>query len=445
VLRQLFQKLNDSAELQKILRNIGWLFFDKVLRQVVNLTVGIWFIRYLGPDRLGVFNGAFAFTVLFGALATLGLKSIVVRELVKQPTNEKSILGSAFFMMMAAGIFTYCLSVSVAFFLYQNDPLTFQLIAIISLSFIFQAFQSIAYYYEAKVASKFIVYATNSAFLISSALKIYFMLTGKGLTAFALAAAIEVIGGGLILFFIYQSQGLNIQRWRWNPIVSKALLKDSYPLILSGIMVAAYMRIDQVMLPQLYSDKEAGLYSAAVKLTEIWYFIPTIIQSSSLPNIIQAKDISFELYWNKLKKLFSIMILFSFAIAIPTTFLGEEVVLLLFKEKYLGTGSILVITIWALLFASIGVARSTYLVTENLIKIYFYTIVMGFVINITLNVLLIPKYGGFGAAAATLGAQVVAAYISCFFFKETRAIGRLITNSFITLPATAIKLIRNAR
>ncbi|MEM1325342.1 MAG: flippase [Bacteroidota bacterium] len=443
--QSLLQKLQDSAELQKILRNIGWLFFDKVLRYGVGFFVGVWVARYLGSDQFGVFNAAVAFTVLFGAIATLGLKSIIVREVVKQPDQEQSILGSAFLMMIASGVLTFGLSILIAFFLYQNDPLTFRLIAIISLGFVFQAFQSIAYYYEAKVTSKFIVYATNSAYLVSSGLKVYFILTNKGLEAFALASLVDVALSGLILFFIYQSQGLRVRDWRWNKDMSRTLLRDSYPLILSGIMVAIYMRIDQVMLPKLYSEKEAGLYAAAVKLTELWYFIPTIIQSSSMPNIIQAKDINADLYWSKLKKLFSIMILFSLAVGIPTTLLGEEVVSIIFGEEYLGTGSILIVMIWALLFVSIGVARSTYLVTENLIKIYSYTIVMGVVINIILNVTLIPKFGGLGAVFATLGAQIVAAYLSCFFFKETRAIGRLITNSFFTLPATAIKILRNAR
>ena len=74
------------------------------------------------------------------------------------------------------------------------------------------------------------------------------------------------------------------------------LLKESWPLILSGLVISVYMKIDQVMIKHLIDDNAVGIYAAAVKVSEIWYFIPVVIASSLFPAIINSRKINEVLY-----------------------------------------------------------------------------------------------------------------------------------------------------
>jgi O-antigen/teichoic acid export membrane protein len=125
------------------------------------------------------------------------------------------------------------------------------------------------------------------------------------------------------------------------------------------------------------------------------------------------------------------MVIFSLAIAIPTTFIGSFLIEVIYGEDYEGAGSMLVISIWALLFVALGVARSSYLVAKNFIKQSFYFTSLGAVINVGLNLFLIPKYGGNGAAVATLISYAVSAYLSSFLYRPLFKIGRIMTKSII--------------
>src|ERR1051325_10626811 len=89
--------------LRKIVGNTGWLLADRILRLGVGLFVGVWVARYLGPEQFGLYNYALAFAGLFGAFATLGLDSIVVRDIVSNPANKNEVLGTAFVLKLIGG------------------------------------------------------------------------------------------------------------------------------------------------------------------------------------------------------------------------------------------------------------------------------------------------------------------------------------------------------
>lgn len=424
--------VQNSAELQKIFKNIGWLIFDKIFKYGIGLFVGIWIARYFGPKQYGVYSYALAFTSLFGAVAGLGLKGIVVRELAKEPNKSDEILGSAFLMMLSAGFFTWFFSTLTIYLMRPGDQTTFWLVTIISGSFIFQSFQTIAYYFESRVESRYIVYATNVSFVISSTLKVMLILTNKGLISFALIGLLDIILTSIILLIIFKFLKLKIINWKWDASKAKLLLKDSFPLILSGIMIMIYMKIDQIMLREMVTDKELGLYSLAVKLTELWYFVPLAVHYSVLPKIsktIRENDLA---SLNEiLDKLFLSISSYSLIIIIGTLIFSELIINVFLGNQYAASYPMLLILMCSLLFTSMGLIRGVYLVANNYIKESFFFNFLGVVVNLILNFILIPKYGGIGSAIATLVSYSVSSYFSCFILKRLRPIGRLMTINLV--------------
>ena len=327
-------RLEGRASLQNILANTGWLFADRILRMVVGLFVGVWIARYMGPEQFGVYNYALVFVGMFSALSNLGLDGIVVRNVVRDPARMDTILGTAFFLKFAGGIITVIVSVGAIMVLRPGDSVAGWLVGITAVGAIFQAFDTIDFWFQSQVKSKYTVYVRNGAFLIITLVKIILILTRSPLIAFACAGLAEIVAGAVGLVFTYRLHGYSLNKWRMSLPYAKELLADSWPLICSCLAVGFFMKIDQVMLREMIGSESAGIYAAATRISEIWYFVPIIIVSSVSPAIVDAKKIGEDIYYRRLRKLFQFTAGLAFAIAIPTTVFFKFFVLLLFGKSY---------------------------------------------------------------------------------------------------------------
>jgi len=405
----------------KYFKNTSWLFAEKILRMIVGLFVGVWVARYLGPEQYGLLSYAQSFVGLFAAIATLGLDGIVVRELVKHERHNDDLIGTAFWLKVM-GAFGVLLFLGIAVQFTSNDHYTNILIFIIASATIFQSFNVVDMYFQSKVMSKYVVYANIISLFISSIVKIVLILNEAPLIAFAWVVLFDsfVLACGYVYFYIKNNVAFNIQHLAFKRKVAFSLLKDSWPLILSGIVISIYMKIDQVMIKEMLDSEAVGQYAVAVRLSEAWYFIPMVIASSLFPAIINAKKVSEALYYARLQKLYDLMVWLAIAIALPMTFLSDWIVNLLYGEQYDQAGSVLMIHIWAGIFVFMGVASSKWLISENLQIFSTINTTIGAIINILLNYILIKNIGIEGAAWATLISYFTAAYLSLFFWKKTR-------------------------
>lgn len=414
-------KLRSRPNLSKILENFSWLFFDNILRMGVGLLVGVWIARYLGPEQYGILSFATAFTVLFGAIATLGLKEIVVRDIVRDPDSSSEILGTAGLMQLIGGLLSYILILVVIAYLRPDDSLARSIVAILGSIMLLKASDIAVYWFESQVQSKYIVWVQSSFFVVFAIIKIVMLLNQATITAFVWALLAEALVVGIATFIIMSKRGSSIFKMSANLSRAKKLLKDSWPLMLSVIAISIYMKIDQIMLGQMFGDKAVGIYSAATRISEVWYFIPTAIVASVFPAILEAKKRSEEQYYARLQRLYDLMVVMSVAVALPMTFLSSPLVTLLFGEAYHAAGAVLAVHIWASVFVFLGVASQKWLLAENRQILSLQRTVLGAVANVALNLWLIPLYGAVGAALATVASHALAAWLFDLMQPSTRS------------------------
>ena len=411
--------LKDHSGFRKYFANTSWLMGERILRMGVSLFVGIYVARYLGPERYGLLSYANSFVGIFLALATLGLDEVVVRELVKTPEQREKILGTSFLLKLVGTLLMW-VAIFAAVPFTENDLQTNILIIIIAFGAVFQAFNVIDLNFQAKVKSKYVVHAQFVQLIISSIVKIILVVNEAPLIWFASVYSLDVIVLAMGLVFAYLYNGENIFSWKWSFETSKYLLHDSWPLILAGVVVSVYMKIDQVMIKEMLGAKEVGLYAAAVKLSEAWYFLPMAIASSLFPAIINAKVYQKEVYYQRLQKLYDLMVWIAIAIALPISILSSWIVELLYGNEYLESSSVLNIHIWSGIFVFLGVASSKYLLAENYIKKAFYRTFVGALLNIIMNYYLIGIMGIKGAAISTFVSHFFAAYFYDILDKDLR-------------------------
>lgn len=412
--------LKQNKGFMKYFKNTSWLFTEKILRVIAGLFIGIWIARYLGPENFGLFSYAQSFAALFTIFATLGLDQIVIRELIKDESARDKLLGTAFILKLF-GAFVVLGTLIFSTLSGINTAETNLLILIIASSTVFQSFNVIDFYFQSKVLSKFVVLANVISLIISSLVKIILLLNEASLVAFAFVSLFDtfILASGYVYFYL--KNNLNINKWSFDWLLAKALLKDSWPLILTGFVISVYMKVDQIMISEMLGYQAVGEYAAAVKLSEAWYFVPTVIASSVFPSIINTKKNNEKLYYTRLQKLYSLVVKIALLIAISISFMSDWFVNLLYGQQFIEAGSVLVIHIWAGIFAFLGIASRKWLVAENLSMLSFWRTFFGMVINIVMNLLLIPRYGIQGAAVATLISQVAAAYLFDVLCIKTRS------------------------
>lgn len=418
-------RLSGRYAFQAVIHNSGWLLLDKFLRLVVGISLGVWLARYLGPNLFGQINFAVAFVSLFAPIAMLGLDAIVVRELVRCPEQRDLILGSAFRLKLMGAVIAIILAQVAIRMLRPDDALAKQLISIVSIGLLFQSLDVFEFWFQSQVQAKYAVYVRSSSFLVLSAVKVWLIITEASLIAFIWSYLAETVCAGVGLFIMFRRLEAGPKRKSLALTFSakmKTFLTQSWPLMLSGLAVMVYFRIDQVMLAQLSSQHEVGLYSAALRISEVWYAIPTVLIASVSPSLIDSHGKSLELYYERLQKLFTLLARIAYAVAIPTTLLATSLVPRLYGHAFDGAGFILTIHIWTALFVFLGIGLSPWIVNEGMTRFYLYQTSVGAVTNVLLNLILIPTYGGIGAAVATLISQMVTAYLMLGFSRKTRRI-----------------------
>tara|TARA_B100001750_G_C15433879_1_gene559803 strand:- start:60 stop:1289 length:1230 start_codon:yes stop_codon:yes gene_type:complete len=405
---------------------------------LVGLFISIWVARYLGPAQFGLFSYAVSFVGLFTAISTLGLDTIVVRELVKNQSKRDILLGTAFRLKLF-GAFGVIIVLGIAVNFTNNDLSTNLLIFIIASATIFHSFNVVDYYFQSKVLSKYVVYANFISVFLSTILKIILILNKAPLISFAWVILFDsiILSLGLLYFYLYNN--LSFRTWKVEKSLAISLLKDSWPLILTGIAVMLQGRIDQVMIKEMINNNEVGQYSVAMKIIEVFDIFSIIIIGSIAPAVTNAKKINEELYYNRLYSIYKLMmIIFIFSASFIVLF-GENLILHLYGNEYALAASLFPLFAIRTLFTNYGVARTVFINNNNLFKVSMIFVICSSIINILLNYLLIPIYQSHGALFATIITFLLSIFIFNFFHEETKHNGKLMIKSLLYFYTLKIK------
>jgi polysaccharide transporter, PST family len=419
----------DRHRLQVLVGNGGWLLADKSLRGCVNLGIGVWMARHLGPETFGELNFAMAFVALFSAIVTLGLDGIVVRELVRQPGSKNEILGAAFQLKLLGAGVAFLVAVASIWQVRPGDAQSHWLVGIIAAGMVFQAIDVADLWFQSQVQSRATVIPKNIAFLVLAVVKVWLIVVGAELTAFAWAATGEIALGSIGLLFAFQATGNTWTSLRPTKRRMISLLSESWPQIFAGLAIMLYSRIDQVMLAQMLGNREVGLYSAAIRLSEIWNFIPSIIVSSVMPSLTEYRLRSSNLYTQRLQQLYTLVARVAYMVAIPISLFASPLVRLVYGDSYGYSGLVLAVHIWSCMFVFLGVATTPWTINEGKMRVALYQTILGAICNIVLNLYLIPLYGALGCALATTLSYGFCAWLLNSCFVETRDVFRMQTRS----------------
>lgn len=429
----ILKEIIKGEEVQKYFFNTSWMMGEKIFTMGFAVIVSIFVARYLGPEEFGILSYAISLASLFAVATHMGLSGLAVRELVNKPNDHEEIMGTIFGIKIIGTLVSLVLFLAFVFKTSDVSKLEFWVLLLVSGIILVKPFEVFDFWFQAKVKAKYssIVYATASIAL--SITKVGLVFFGTQLLSFALAYLFQAIIIAILFIFLFKKKSeLPLKKWKFKLIRAKKLFGQGWMIMLGSIFAMIYIKIDQVMLRWLVDAEEVGIYSVAAKLSEAWYFIPSVIVASLFPKLLQLKK-NDEIQFNKrLQQLFDLLFGMALVLAIIVTFLSEPIITLLYGIDYEKSAIILSIHIWAGIFIFLRAVFSKWILVEDAIAFSMITQGAGAVVNIIMNLILIPQFGGIGAAYATILAYAMASYFSLVFYKKSRPIFWMMTKSFFT-------------
>jgi len=417
------KKLIGKAWEHKGLRYYGansiWLFAEKTVRIVIGLVVGIYVARQLGPGKYGLLSYAVGFVGIFSIIASFGLDPVVVRELVKYPEKRNKLLGSTFVLKLL-GFVLMLSGVGIALYFSSKDYSTKLIILVIAAGYLFQIFQTIDFYFQSQVLSKYVAISQIIAWVMVSFARAFCAWQNYPLIYFAWLEAIYMCLVSLGYLFFYVIKVSHPFHWRFDLNIARGLFKYSWPLLLSSAAGVIYMRIDIIMIKEMLGNTDAGYYSVAAKLSEIWYFFPLVIGNTLLPAVIRSKKISKVHYMKRLQKYYTFMIWTAILLCVGMNLISYHLVTILYGKEYAPAVIPLIFYMWYLVVMCAMIPFGNWLMAENMQSYAIVYTGCGAIINVILNYILIQKIGINGAAIATVVGPFVSFLIIGFLNNKTR-------------------------
>lgn len=409
---------------QRYLNNTSWLFSGHIFRLAVTLIVSVALARYLGPEQFGVFNYVLSVVALVGVPASMGLQNYVRPKMVEKPESGNAILGTYFVITYVASLACYILMMLLVILSTERSILVV-LFAVIGGTLLLLPFKCFEIWFQAQVAARFPVMATCVTLLIFAVVKLVAISLKSSLITFASILVFELLFLSATQLYLYRRHYTKLKYLYVDGRLLREYLSKAWPLMLSGLAIVVYMRIDQVMIGAILGDTSVGQYAVATRISSIGHFIPQILAASLFPAIINAKASDAAQYQQRLKQFFYVNGALAYAVAIPTSLGAPWIIQWLFGSEYSDAVWVLVVHVWSGLFVYLGVSRAQYLLAEGFLKFSFLCTSIGATTNVLFNAVLIPSAGIVGAAVSTVLSYAIAAFVTSYLYAPVRRIGQI--------------------
>ncbi|MGL6496508.1 flippase [Aeromonas veronii] len=428
----------------KLLENTFWMMLEKGSRLVIGVLVSSLMARNLGPDGFGQLNYLISLLTIASVLSSLGLNRIIVREIANNLGNKLSCnctVITAFYLRLAASLSLWLV---IIVFCSLFFPENIQFVVIVFFSLFFISFDVFDFYAQGASDFKVISLCRLATFMITSLLKIAVVFLDGGLTAFVWLVMIEYLLVAVFFYLLFiRRQYISLAPAQANIKRGAELVMESWPEIIAGFGAILFMRLDQLFLQWLSGDASVGIYSAATRITEAWYFLPSVIIATTFPKLVSLRNSSYEQYFDGIRALMSLLVILSVVVALFFSLTADWIVALLFGQNYAESANVIVLHTWGGIFLCMGITSGSWLVAERKLKLNLQRNLFGLSVCAVANWTLIPLYGVTGSAIATVAGLGAAFYFFDLLHPQLRSM--FLLKSSALLPIHLYRFIRDRK
>ena len=402
-----------SAELREIslrpiFKNAGWYFFEKIVRLAGTFLVGAWVARYLGTVQYGIFAYATALIATLGFMVSWGIESLVIRDLVREPERQAKIISTYYFIRISGAFLASFGAIFYLLFRHSDDNELLSVSLVLSISLILSTMDVADCWLQARQQSRSTSLIRLAGFSLGTLAKISLVLTGAPLIGFAAANVLESMVTALSYWVLLHRGGIKISSWNWNWNEITRLVADGKIMILSGLTVVVYSKIDVLTIGIFLSSEVLGPYAIASNICGAWNMVGLSIAQAWAPHISSAKNKNQTNYIIVLRQFFGTCFLVSVLGSLAITVMSGAIFDKLLGPSYAAGSKSLSILIWSSVPIFMGIATSQIIVNDRLYFISLIRTSIGMATSLTLIVPVILNYGVNGVAILVTGSAFMA-------------------------------------
>ena len=408
----------------KFIGNISWVLFGNIFHAILQFVLNIIAARVFTEYDYGLINYSISIVALFSAVGTLGFNGVITKKISEDPNKAGDFLWSSVLTRILFSIPLLLITLIIGVIKAPNDINLHTILFCQALTILFSSGDLFTYWFRFKYKANLVAILRFVAFLIMAIWRLFALLIFKSAIAYVIGTSLEVACFAFLLIIMYIK--LNHPKLHFKLNTVKSMMQMSYPFIFSALLATIYGQTDKIMLESMVDIESVAYYSVSLTLAGAISIIPQAIIEGFRPEIMMHKNQNEDMYKRRFRQLYSLVFWICIAYCIFVTIFAKQVVYLLYGERYLESVKALSLIVWYTSFSYFGAVNNIYMVVENKIKWVQITTLFGAVINILLNLILIPILSIEGAALASLITQffinfgllyLIKPLRECFFFQ----------------------------
>jgi O-antigen/teichoic acid export membrane protein len=388
-----------------VIKNTIYIFAGRASNVVFFFLLTLVVSRQLGPALFGVFSFLTAVVVAANCFSNLGLDTWMVREVTKTPSQGKLYLSNVLGLKIGMSLVT----IAIVFLVFRTTDLpqtTLNLLLVLSISLLFNTASQTLWHYGncfKEFLYHSVLWAASNIIKAGMGIALVLLFHELGPLIWGIVAA-EAAALVLSFYVIHHRFGPFVPEFHFA--VWKDFLVRSAPIALGMIFSVLYFRLDIVMLQLMTEEKVVGFYSAAYKLFEVAVVLSHSFMLVLFPTLVEEYHSDRSQFENRFKKALVIYSLIGGGIALVLWIFSQEVIGMVYGDKFLPSADILDVLSGAILLFFINFLLSNVLIVSGEEKVNTWNLVGATVLNVIFNLAWIPQYGAIGAAWATLFCEV---------------------------------------
>ncbi len=406
-----------------ILGSASWYLTEKLVRLVGAFLIGAWVARYLGPTQYGALAFALALVATLGFLASWGIESLAVRDVVQHPGRASQIVSTYFFLRLGGAMAVPLLAFGFLLWSHRDDTELMVITLVLSLGVLLSTFEVADCWLQARHRPRSTSLIRMGGFLVGAIAKAALVLGHASLIWFACAAVAESAFIAWAYWTILQREGIRISPRQWDSLELRRLFLDGKAMVLSGLTVVIYSKIDVLAIGTLISKEALGPYAIAASMCGAWNMIGISLAQAYAPHIAAARMHDASAYLPTLRRFMVLMLAVSVAGSLLLASLSTWIFDILLGPAYARGADIFSILVWSSVPVFLGVATSQIIVNEKLYWLSFARTALGAVVSLGLIVPIATRYGVEGVAVLVILSSALATG-TVLFARSARALFR---------------------
>lgn len=414
-----------SAQSRAIVGNGTWSSVQQMAQLGANSLIALLLIRELDVAAYGVYAYATTLSAIGVAVMTAGLSGLAVRELVQDREHGAQLVTVLVLVRETFALIGFGALLLVS--LTSGEPELTAATALACLSLLGRAFDAPEMWFASVMRVRRTAVLRITAIGLLLAVRVLALSTGAGVWFFLAVFALEPLVGSVLILWRY-ARTPDAPGWgRPSPRRALALLRTSFPLLLSGLANQLNLRSDIIVLQVVLGSGAVGLYAAGARISELAYFLPVMFMNASLPVMLRLRSEhgpASAAYRSFVRGAYVRAFWLGVGVAAVVAVVGPLLVRWLFGPAYAVTEDIVRIHVLACPFVYMAAVYSKWIIAEGVLWQSVVRHASGAAVNVVANLALLPVMGVRGAAVATVASYSVASYLSCFLGRTSRPAGR---------------------